>query len=120
MSGFDRGSPDAYCKWFRSLSCCEKAAWTGGPCHCREDMGDAEWRVTQAGTAGQIGPPPEFDRDLMVDLYAQGLTQREVADRVGCAESTVGSVIRAAGVSRGTGKKSLGKAGKTGYRLPYA
>lgn len=46
-------------------------------------------------------------RDYIIELYLSGLTQREVAEKVGSEQKQIGHVLRQAGVSRSNSKAQL-------------
>lgn len=49
--------------------------------------------------------PRKFDRTEMIDLFKQGLTNVEIAKKMGCGQSTVAQVIREAGFKQKAGRK---------------
>ena len=58
------------------------------------------WTILNVESTGGIGgTPARADSDAIIELFNQGLTQREVAKRLSVSESTVYSTLRDAGIN---------------------
>ena len=57
---------------------------------CADLMNNTKARYAASVKNGSMGGRPEqFDKDTVLQLRAQGLTQQEIADQLGCSKRTV-------------------------------
>lgn len=88
--------PPSSCRHPDRTPCCKDCREKGCPVRCQNDP---------ARCGCWEDKPPRQKRTRKVDplqvawLYAQGLTQREIAAWLGCCKSRVSQVLREAGVT---------------------
>lgn len=58
------------------------------------------WMDDQTPKAMPRGRKPKFDRQELLSLHKQQLSQREIAQRMSCGKSTVNAALRKLGVKR--------------------
>lgn len=74
--------------------------------HCYEERQKARER-------GQKRRKMKEKRDIkIIELFAKGVLQEKIAELVGCAQSTVSKVLKAAGITRKSKKNGIKKAAK--------
>lgn len=89
--------PPSSCRRRHSAPCCRDCREKGCSARCQNDPARCNCWADK---------PPRQKRERKVDslqvawLYGQGLTQAEVAERLGCSKNTVGAILREMGGGR--------------------
>lgn len=70
--------------------------------HSQQRFCSAECRLADRRQRhpGPPGAPRRIDRDELVRLYHEGVTQDEIAKRLNCTQSGVGKIVRELGLTR--------------------
>lgn len=89
------------CRHQHASPCCKDCAEADCETRCRNDPDRCHcWTNKPPRQTAQGKPKPKVDREKIFRLHQQGLTQRDIAERIGCCRATVNNALHEKGVRK--------------------